>query len=293
MHTILVTGATGNIGREIVHAIAGREGARVLVGCRRIEKGVEQFGALANVTPVALDLDKPDALPGILEGVDKVVQVSPFSPDMVRQTQALADAAKRAGTKQIVRSSLIGASEPNPIQEGVWHDEADRAVKASGVPFTILKPNQYFQNFINPRNRQTVKTQGALYLPLGDAGISNIDTRDLAAAAASVVFDESDEHLGKEYTLTGGEALTMDEVAQAIGEALGKPVKYVAISEEQAGEGLTKAGLPQWLVQAILEWYAYCREGRATRVYPDAKRLLGREPRSAQEFARDYRSSWE
>ena len=293
MHNILVTGATGNIGREIVRELAGREGARVLVGSRQIEKGANQFGALANVKPIELDLDKPADLPGILEGVDKVIQVSPFSPDMVRQTQALADAAKRAGTKHIIRSSLIGASEPSPIQEGVWHDEADRALKASGVAFTILKPNQYFQNFINPRNRQTVKTQGALYLPLGDARISNIDTRDLAAAAANVAFDESGGHLGKEYTLTGGESLTMDEVTQAIGEALGKPVKYVAISEEQAGEGLAKAGLPQWLVQAILEWYAYCREGRAARVHDDAKRLLGRDPRTAQEFARDYRSSWE
>jgi uncharacterized protein YbjT (DUF2867 family) len=293
MHTILVTGATGNIGREIVHELARREGARVLVGSRNVEKGSEQFGSIANVRPVELNLDKPDGLPGILEGVDKVVQVSPFSPAMVQQTQALADAAKRAGIKHIVRSSLIGASEPSPIQEGIWHDGADRALKASGVPFTILKPNQYFQNFISPRNQQTVKAQGALYLPLGDARISNIDTRDLAAAAANVVFDESGEHLGKEYTLTGGEALTMHEVAQAIGEALGKPVKYVAVSEEQAGEGMSKAGLPQWLVQAILEWFGYCRAGRAERVYDDAKRLLGREPRTAQEFARDYRSSWE
>jgi uncharacterized protein YbjT (DUF2867 family) len=288
MTTILVTAATGNIGREIVAALAGRDGVDVLAGTRRADEAAKQLEGLKGVRAVELDMDRADALTKALEGVDAVCQVSPLSPLIGEQTRRFVAAARDAGVKHVVRSSLIGADEPDPISEGVWHKEADDALRASGVPYTILRPTQYFQNFVSFGTAKTVKEQGAIYLPLAEAAVANIDTRDIGEIAARVVLAEGGAHIGKEYTLTGGEATTMHDVAAAIGEAIGKAVRYVPVSEEQTRERMLGAGLPGVIVEAILGWFAYCRAGRAAQVIPDAEQLLGKKPRTVRQFAQDY-----
>jgi uncharacterized protein YbjT (DUF2867 family) len=288
MTTVLVTAAAGNIGREIVGALAARGGVDVLAGSRRAQGASNPFQEISGVRVVELDLDRPETLARALEGVDVVCHVSPFSPEMGRQTREIVAAAQRAGARRLVRSSLIGVDDPEPITEGVWHGEADRAIQESGIPYTILRPNQYLQNFISARNAQTVKNQGALFLPLADAAVSNIDTRDIGEIAANVALAEPGVHDGKAYDLTGAEASTMHDVAAAIGEAIDKAVRYVPVTEEQTRQGLLGAGLPAVVADAILGWFGYCRSGKAARISPDAERLLGRKPRSLQQFARDH-----
>jgi uncharacterized protein YbjT (DUF2867 family) len=202
-------------------------------------------------------------------------------------------AAVRAGVRRIVRCSVLGADTPDELVEGAWHNAGDEAVRRSGIAYTILRPNQYFQNFSNGRAAQTVRDQGALYLPLENCAVSNIDTRDIAAIAAEVALAPGDEHHGREYDLTGGSAQTMAEVAAALGEALGKPVQYVAVPEAPVRESLLGAGLPPAVADAILGWFAYCRAGKAARVTDDARRLLGREPIGVQQFARDHVGSYQ
>lgn len=292
MLTILVAGATGTIGKQIVTALANREGVRVLAGGRSAAKAEAQLREHPGVAARELDLDRPDSLARALEGVDAIVQVSPLAPAMGVQTRHLAEAARAAGVRHLVRSSLLGANEPAPISEGVWHAEADAHVRASGVPFTILRPNQYLQNFTSPNNIASIKARGVIALPAGDARISYLDTRDLGEIAARVVLDEGGAHHGKEYDLTGAEAPTMDEVAAILGEAIGKPVAYAALTEAQFTEALTKAGLPAVLIEGIAGWFGYCRAGHAARISPDAERLLGRRPRSVRDFARDHADLW-
>lgn len=291
MKTVLVIGATGNIGKEIVAGLA-RGGAQVVTGSRDPGRAREQFKEGGAVRAVALDLERPDTLAPALQGVDTVVLVNPMTPAMGPQTRLLAQAARQAGVKHLVRSSLLGVGEPEPITEAVWHGEADQAIAESGLPFTLLRPNQYFQNFISPRNCQTVREQGMLFLPLGTSRVSNIDTRDIAEAAVRVALASGTEHHGQAYVLTGPEASTLDELAGAIGEALGKPVKGVAVEPEQFQAALLRAGLPPPIADAISGWFAYCRAGRAERVTPDAERLLGRKPRSLRQFAREHVAHW-
>jgi uncharacterized protein YbjT (DUF2867 family) len=288
MATILVTAATGHIGREIIAALAGREGVQVLAGSRRVDAAAKQLEGLPSVRVVELDLDDADGLARALEGVDAVCQVSPLSPSMAEQTRRLVAASQRAGVQHLVRSSLIGADEPDPITEGTWHQEADRAIRSSDIPYTILRPTQYFQNFAGGGSAATVKEQGVLYLPLGEAAVANIDTRDIGEIAANVLLAERGAHAGKEYALTGGEASTMHDLAAAIGEAIGKPVRYVPVSEEQTRQSMLGAGLPGVIVEAILGWFAYCRADKASRVWPDAERLLGKKPRTPRQFAQDH-----
>lgn len=292
MKTVLVIGATGNIGREIVAELSRGGEARIIAGSRDVERARGQFQDNPKVQVAALDVDQPDSLPPALQGVDTVIQVNTMSPAMVAQSRSLAEAARKAGVKHLVRSSLLGAGEPEPISEAVWHGEADEAFAQSGIPFTLLRPNQYFQNFINPRNAGTVRGQGFIALPLEASRVSNIDTRDIAEIAARVALAPGTEHHGRAYVLTGAEASTMDEVAQAIGDAIGKSVRYVPVEPEKFKAGLLGAGLPPPIAEAIHGWFVYCRAGRAERVVADAGKLLGRKPRSLRQFAQDHASHW-
>jgi uncharacterized protein YbjT (DUF2867 family) len=291
MKSVLVIGATGNIGKEIVTGLA-RRGARVVAGSRDVARAREQFKASSTVQVVALDLERPDTLAPALQGVDTVIQVSTMTPAMGTQTRLLAQAARQARVKHLVRSSLMGAGEPEPITEAVWHGEADQAIAESGIPYTLLRPNQYFQNFTSPRNCQAIRDQGTLALPLGTSRVSNVDTRDIADAAIQVALAPGIEHLGKAYVLTGPEASTLAELAEAIGKAVGKPVKGVTLEPEQFQAGLLGAGLPPVIADAISGWFAYCRAGRAERVTDDVERILGRKPRSLRQFAQDHVALW-
>ncbi len=287
-NTILVVGATGSIGSQIVEELAAHPEARVVVGTRDPRRAAEQFAHLPTVRPVELDFDRADTLRLAVQGVDKLALVSLLSPLMGQQTRELLAAARDTAVRHVVRSSLLGVDEPDPIDEAKWHGEADAAVRQSGIPFTILRPTQYFQNFINFSNPASVREQGMLFLPLGDSRVSNIDTRDIGAVAATVLLAPGHEHEGRTYLLTGGAANTMDEVARAIGQALGKTVQYVAVEPAAYRQGMLSAGIPELIVDAILGWFAYCRAGRADRIEPDTERLLGRKPRSLEQFVHDH-----
>ncbi|HYH98928.1 SDR family oxidoreductase [Hyalangium sp.] len=289
MKTILVVGATGNIGKEIVAQLARAGGVNVVAASRDVARAKEQF---PGVRVIELDPDRPDTLPPALQGVDTVIQVNPMSPVMAQQARSLAQAARQAGVKHLVRSSLMGVGEPDLISEAVWHAEADQAIADSGIPFTLLRPNQYFQNFISARNNQTIRSQGFIALPLGTSRVSNIDTRDIAESAARVALSLGTEHHGKAYVLTGAEASTMEEVAKVMGDAIGKPVRYVAVEPEKFQQGLLGAGLPPVIVDAIQGWFAYCRAGKAERVTKDAEQLLGRKPRTLRQFVQDHVGLW-
>jgi uncharacterized protein YbjT (DUF2867 family) len=292
MKTVLVVGATGNIGKEIVTLLARESGVRVVVGSRDAAKARDQFQSSPEVHAVELDANRPETLQPALQGVDTVILVNPMSPAMGQQCRTLAKAAREAGVKHLVRSSLIGTGEPEPIIEAEWHGEADQAIADSGIPFTLLRPNQYFQNFISARNAQTIRGEGTLALPLGMSRVSNIDTRDIAEIAVRVAVAAGSEHHGKAYVLTGPEASTMTEVAQAIGDALGKSVRYAAADPEAFRQRLLGAGLPAAIVDGIAGWFAYCRAGRAERVTADAEKLLGRKPRTLRQFAQDHVGHW-
>ncbi|HEY0095094.1 MAG TPA: SDR family oxidoreductase [Archangium sp.] len=289
MKTILVVGATGTIGKEIVAQLVRDGGVKVVAGSRDVARAQ---GQLHGVRMVELDPERPDTLSPALQGVDTVILVNPMSPAMGQQARNLAQAARQAGVKHLVRSSMLGVGEPDLISEARWHAEADQAISESGIPFTLLRPNQYFQNFISAHNIQTIRSQGFIALPLGTSRVSNIDTRDIGESAARVALASGSEHHGKTYVLTGGEASTMEEVAKALGDALGKPVRYIAVEPEKFQQGLLGAGLPPVIAEGILGWFGYCRAGKAERVTKDAEQLLGRQPRTLRQFVQDHVGLW-
>jgi uncharacterized protein YbjT (DUF2867 family) len=134
------------------------------------------------VQVVQLDYNKPDTLSAALIGVDKLFLLTPFQSNMVDLTSNLVNEAKKAGVKYIVKQSVLGADSEPAITPSRLHRQAEKIIEESGIPFTFLRPNFFMQNFVTLYSH-FIKTQGAFYVPAGDAKASFVDVRDIAAVA--------------------------------------------------------------------------------------------------------------
>lgn len=280
MSAILVTGASGNIGRALLDELAARgAAARAAVHARGV--------SVAHAEPVPFDFNDRAGMLRALDGVDRLFLLTPFQPDAPALARAAIDAAREAGVRHVVRVSAIGADDP-PDAARRWHHDAEEYLRASGLAWTVLRPNSFMQNFsgyLAPMIRE-----GVVAVPAGDARVSFVDTRDVAAAAAVALLEPGHERCT--YVLTGPESLGYDDVAGVLSQVAGRPVRYLALSDEAAAEGARAAGMPEWLVEVLREMNAAVRSGAQAAVLPDAERVLGRPPRRFADFARDHASAW-
>jgi uncharacterized protein YbjT (DUF2867 family) len=276
---ILVTGASGTIGREVAkHLLKKRASVRAAV--RDQAKATKQFAD--NVELAALDFENGESFAAALEGVEKVFLLPPLVPNQAALTNAFVDAAKRAGIRHIVKLSAIGIDDELPFTVGKWHAANEQHIRESGLAFTFLRPNSFMQNFINyfpPRD-------GTIYLPWGDGKASFVDTRDIAAVAAEALTASG--HEGKTYTLTGPAALGIAEVASILSSEAGREIHYVDVPEAAARDGMLQAGLPQWQVDALMELHAINKQSRWAAVISDIEKVTGSPAIDFSQFARDY-----
>jgi uncharacterized protein YbjT (DUF2867 family) len=283
--TILITGATGTIGSEVVKALAAKPGVSIRVAVRSAAKAEKLLAP--NVTPVDFDYEKPDTIAAAVKGVDRVFLLTPFSQDQVALAQQLIDAAKAAGVKHIVKLSATGADIEPGIQLGRWHRAVEKAVEASGISYTFLRPSNFMDNFIH---YYPPAGDGNIYLPLGTGACAYIDARDIAAVAAAVLTEEG--HYGKAYELSGPEALTTAEAAAAIGAASKRDVHYVDVPEAAASKAMLDMHMPGWMVDGMMELHGIVKAGYASTVSPLVEKLTGKAPRTFAEFARDHAAVW-
>ena len=278
---ILVTGAAGTTGSEVVRLLAAK-GVRVRALVRNPDKAKLFHGP--GVEVVVADLEKPATLDPVLKGVDKVYLVSSPDPRVGLLHGNLIESAKRAGVKQIVRLSALGAATNSPSQILKWHGEVDERLSRSGLSFVILRPHSFMQNLL--ASRASIQSEGKLYAPMKEGKISPIDARDVAACAAAVLTSEG--HSGRMYELTGPEALTYATIAEKIGAAIGRTVEYVDVPPDAAREGMIAAGYPAWLAEALGELYSVHASGAAADVSGTVEKLTGKKPRSLDVFAKDF-----
>jgi uncharacterized protein YbjT (DUF2867 family) len=280
---ILVTGASGTVGSEVVKALVAR-GAPVRAGYRSRPQNVP-----AGVESVALDYDRAETLAPALDGAEAVFLLSStIGPSELLDREArVVDEAKRAGAKRIVKLSVLGAAEGR-FQFARWHRPAEQHVEASGLAWTHLRPNGFMQNLFNYKG-ETLRGQSTLYAAVGDAAISHVDARDIGEAAAAVLTEGG--HEGKAYDLTGPAALTYGQIAEALTAALGRTIRYVPITLEQYRAGAVAAGVPEVYADALADLDRAYAEGVARRVADGVKTLTGRDPISFDAFARDHASS--
>ena len=287
--TILITGATGTVGTEVVKALAG-QGLIVRAGVHSVGKG-EQLRLLnPDVQLVELDYARPYTVRAAFAGVDRVFMITPFSDNQVEIGKQLVDAAQQAGVQQVVRLSVAGADAEPGIQLGRWHRLVEDYLKQSGVPYTLLRPGSFMQNFIN-FNGDSIRQEGKFYMPVGEGRVSYIDVRDIAAVAATVLTAPVAAHQGQTYTLSGPGAVSNFDVAAAISQATGRVVSYVDVPEEAAAQAMAQA--PAWLRDSMLELQRLYKAGYAAEVSPAVEQLTQRRPRPIERFAQDHRQQFQ
>lgn len=281
---ILVTGATGNIGRALVSKLmqTPSSSADVLAAS---PTGQSVAGAPGR----ALNLLDPGSAHSAMQGVERLFLIAPAYPEMEAMTAHAVRAAQDAGVQHIVRVSGAGADHASDIAIARLQGRCDRIVIDSGIAYTLLRPKNFMQNFTTFL-RDMVRS-GTVYSSQGDGRVPFIDARDIAAVAARVLR-EPQAHAGEAYTLTGPQALTNAEALAVIAEHIGRPVQLVAISEEQAVEGMRQAGMPEALVQAMSSLNRIIAAGWVAEVTDDLPRLLGRPTTAWADFVAEHRGLW-
>ena len=274
---LLVTGATGTIGKELVQALNAR-GARFSVMSSQPATG-RVFG----------DFSDPASLRDAFAGVDTLFLLFPLAPDSLDLAANAVAAAKSAGVKHIVRSSGAGAQEGSGVSIADLQGRIDASIKASGIDYTLLRPNGFMQNWVNFYAGQL--KAGVYAAPHGTAGISVIDVRDIAEAAAVVLTDPG-AHVGQTYDLTGAEALSTGEQVARIARATGRAIRYDDISEDEAEKALRAWGLPDIMVRHFMSLNHVYKQGWAAAISPDVERLTGHAPRRFDDFARENAAAW-
>jgi uncharacterized protein YbjT (DUF2867 family) len=277
---ILITGATGTNGREIVAQLSAK-GVRARAMVRKREDG--PLLRTRDVELVIGDFAVTSSLDAALADVQQAFLLSPSSADQVAREANFIRAAKRAGVRHVVKFSILGAAPDSPSRLMRRHGEVERMLEDSGMAFTLLRPNYFMQNLL--WYIEDIKSQGVFYASLPETyKHSHVDARDNAAVAVAALTESG--HEGRVYHLTGSEALTYREVAEILSQAIGRKVRYDA-SRENYASFLKNAGLD---AEEVLELDASVASGigDGSAVTDTILEVTGRQPIRFMRFASDY-----
>jgi uncharacterized protein YbjT (DUF2867 family) len=250
----------------------------------RSPAAAQKMETLAGVEIVAADFDDAATIAQALAGIDRAFLLTPSSERAEAQQSAFVEVARRAGVQHLVKLSQWAAALDSPVRFLRYHAAVERTIRASGLPYTFLRPNLFMQGLLGFRD--SIIARGQFFAAAGDARISSIDVRDIAAVAAVALAERG--HEGRTYDLTGPEALTHAEMAERLSDALRRRVEFVDVSPDTMRGALIGVGLPAWQVEGLLEDYAHYRRGEASAVTSGVQDVTGQAPRSFSDFARDY-----
>jgi uncharacterized protein YbjT (DUF2867 family) len=278
---ILVIGGRSKIGSALLGELSGRgERVRVLV---RPGEPADGLAGAAEIVPG--DLADEGSLVTAMAGIEKVFLLSSPHRDAVTWHRNAIDAARRTQVRLLVRSSIIGADADSPADFISAHTASDRYLADSGLPYVIIRPNLFLQN-IPESTIPSIDPSGAFYVNAGQAKISMVDTRDVAAVAAVTLTEPG--HTGARYEVTGPEALSYADVAAKLTSVLGRPVTYVDAPDDAVRKALLDAGLGEWFASALVGLYQDYRRsgthGYAAQVTGTVARLTGRPARALDDL---------
>jgi uncharacterized protein YbjT (DUF2867 family) len=279
---ILVTGASGTVGREVVAQLLAQK-----LPVRALTRNAATGTFPAGVDVALGDLERPETLPAALAGVHKVFALS-SGPAVGQHDANLARAVKAAGIKRLVKLSANSVTDHPSQLIGQWHLAGEQAIRDAGLAWTFVRPGGFMTNAYNWI--ATVKAVGKVFAAAGDGKSAPIDPRDIAAVVVRALT--TDGHEGQTYTLSGPEALTMAEQVAQLARAIDKPLAYVAVPDAAAREGMRKAGLPTVMIDAILELMGNVRAGEGAVVLPTVEQVLGRKARRFADWAQEHRQAF-
>ncbi len=277
---IMVTGATGNIGKELVPQLLAK-GEKVRVVTRDAAK-------VASLDPkverIVGDLKDPDTVKRAVAGAEAVFLVGIIADTtQTADRQLIAESAK-AGVKRIAKISARSTGRGI----GQVHFEQEQLIRQSGVAWTFLRCGMFMSNTLGWA--ATVKSQGAVYSPFGAGKMAMIAPKDIAAVATLALTGPG--HEGQIYDLFGDMLLTVPEQVAILSRVIGKPIKVVDITPEAAGERLRAAGGPAMLVEGLTALWTMVRNNEAQFRNDEVRRLTGRPAQSFESFCEAHRSAF-
>jgi uncharacterized protein YbjT (DUF2867 family) len=283
---ILVTGASGRIGRRVVQHLLSRN--------IPVRAFVRRENALADLKSPCLEVvtgtfEDQQSLEQAVKGVTRLFLVAKDNPEQVQQHANVIEAAERHGVLHIVKLSAFGASTDSPISLMRWHAETEKQLKHADVSWTLLRPHLYMDNLLRAGDAVAEKKQ--LAAPMGRDKFSLIDSRDISEVAAKVLYGKG--HASKIYTLTGRHAVSYNQAAEHLSRILQHPVTYSEVSKKEFYEQLLAEGTPSWRAYDLAHIADAYPGDKKSFVTNDAESLLNRPVRSLQTFFTDYASEFQ
>jgi NAD(P)H dehydrogenase (quinone) len=280
-----IFGARGKVGIELLKILSNRG-----IQSRAITRNLNTIPALPNVTWMGGDLNDYASVYNLIAGSDTVFLNTDFAPNMVEMQEQVILAAKQAGVKHIIRLSygllpadvLQHANSPVHAQ----HIQIDETLMNSGLPWTILRPSGFMQNWLHEL-APIIKTERKIYEAQGDGKLPYIDTRDIAEIIATI-FMQPEKHYNKIYELTGNNPINFYQVAEAISLAVGEKVTYIAETREATIQRLSKKRYPEWAIELLLFFAQNQQQGKLEHTTDTVKEILGKPARDIYSFSRDH-----
>ncbi|RPF37306.1 NAD(P)H-binding protein [Streptomyces sp. TLI_185] len=280
---ILVTGATGTIGSDVVRQLVAH-GAKV----RALSRDPEKARVPSGVETVPGHHRDRSSVEAAMADVEAAFLVGVFGPDDAEHDRALVAAARAAGVRRIVKLSSIGTGDPELGVFATWHMPGEEAVRDSGLQWTVLRPSSFASNTLNWAAAVREGTPAPNMMGDGRQGV--VDPRDVAEIAVAALLDL--RHAGRTYTLTGPETLSAHEQAAVLGEVLGRAVPLHDLSPEERREQLLAAGLGETYADSLMAAARFIQEGGNDVVTEDVAEVLGRPARTYRQWAEDHRDAF-
>ena len=278
---ILVTGATGNIGKEVVKLLKA-ENADFITGTTKGE-------TIEGIKTVKADFSDKESLIKAMQGITTLFMLSPSHPESVQWGEHVIDAAKESGVKFIVRSSGSFADINSDLLIEKLLGTTDKYLKDSGINYTITAPSSFMQNFSTTMAADY--NSGTIYHAAGDADISWTDVRDIAAVNVKVLLNP-EKYQNQTLTITGSESFNYEEAVKQMNEVLGKETKYVSIPNEAAAQAMADMHFPQFIIDLLISLNDSIKQGHFIKTTDTIKKVLGRKPNTFRQFITDNKDVW-
>lgn len=283
---LLVTGASGNLGRRIVHWLADSGVPNVVAASRDPGK----LDVPAGIQTRRADFDDPASLSAAFSGIDRVLLISTDRIDVpgirIKQHRTAVEAAAKAGIKHILYTSMLNP-EGSLIPFAPDHLSTEQAIEASGMGFTILRVSWYAENLL--RSLPGVLASGKWFTSAGEGRINYVPRDDVARAAAAALATRSG--VRERLDITGPEPLTFPQIARIAGEVTGKPIEVVQISDEALASGARAAGVPEAFIPLVVATDANIRAGNFDVASDAVERLTGKPALSIKAYLTQHKAS--
>jgi len=280
--TVLITGATGNVGTELIKLLSAKG-----VSFRALARSAENAKALAaykNAEIITGDLSDQSVVARALDGIERAFLLTNSTEQAEALQTSFVHAAKQAGVQHMVKLSQFAANINSPVRFLRYHAAVEQKIVQSGMTYTFLRPNLFMQGLLGFRD--PIAKQGKFFASIGDAQISMVDVRDIAAVTAASLINETAEN--NIYDITGPEALTHQQMAGHFSTILKRTVQFINVSADEMYHAVLSAGFPVWQAEGLIEDYAHYARGEASAISTAVQDVTQKAPWHFKQFVNDY-----